>query len=146
MPNEEFMRLTLEMAREGAGRGQWPFGACLVRGDEVVSCRYNETRANRDPTAHAEIQVLREGCTKLKSLDLTGCELYATCEPCPMCFYACHAARVATIIYAASLEDFPDSGRRRRITTASQMKESLESPVQLIGGFLRDPSIELFSS
>ena len=98
-----------------------------------------------DPTAHAEIQAMRESCAKLSSMDLTGCEIYATCEPCPMCFYACYSAGISRIVYGASLEDFPNPGRGRRIITASQMKELLESPIQVFGGFLREEAIQLFT-
>jgi len=71
MPREEFMRLAIAKAREGMAQGQWPCGACLVQDDEVVSCAHNVTRSRMDPTAHAEIQAIREGGAKLKSLDLT---------------------------------------------------------------------------
>ena len=93
------MRLAIAQARAGMAQGQWPYGACLVKDDEVVSCAHNVTRSRMDPTAHAEIQAIREGGAKLQSLDLTGCELYTTCAPCPMCFSACHHASVSTIIY-----------------------------------------------
>ncbi len=143
MPRQEFMRLAIEKAREGAGEGQCPFGACLVKEDEVVSCLHNSTRANMDPSAHAEMQALRESCAKLRNLDLAGCELYTTCEPCPMCFYACHSARVSTIIYGARLEDFSNPGRRGRIITSFEMKELLASPIQIVGGFLREEALQL---
>ena len=86
-------------AREGMAQGQWPYGACLVKDDDVVSGAHKVTRSRMDPTAHAEIQAIREGDAKRKSLDLTGCELYTTCEPCPRCFSACHHVSVSTIIY-----------------------------------------------
>lgn len=145
MPREDFMRLAREEARAGMAQGQWPYGACLVKDDEVVLCAHNVTRSRMDPTAHAEIQAIREGCAKLKSLDLTGCELYTTCEPCPRCFSACHHASVATIIYGTNLEDSGNAGRRGRIITASQMKELGNSAIQLIGGFLRDEAMQLFN-
>ena len=75
MPREACMRLALEKAREGMAQGQWPYEAFLVKDDEVVSGAHNVTRSRMDPTAHAEMQARREGGAKLKSLDLTGCEL-----------------------------------------------------------------------
>ena len=105
MPSKEFMKLALQRAREGMAQGLSPYGACLVKEGEVIACVHNVTRATMDPTAHAEIHALRDGCVKLQSLDLTGCEIYATCEPCPMCFTACHNAKVSSIVYGASLED-----------------------------------------
>ena len=134
----------IEKAREGLAQGQWPYGACLVRREEVVACVHNVTRANIDPTAHAETHALREGCLKLNSLDLTGCEMYATCEPCPMCFAACHSAGIATIVYGASLADSPTGGERSKIVTAHRMKELLASPIDIVGGVLRDEVIRLY--
>lgn len=145
MPREEFMRLAIEKAREGVAKGQWPYGACVVKGDEMVSCAHNVSRATLDPTAHAEIEALREACINLKSPDLTGCEIYATSEPCPMCFTACHHAGVSTIIYAANAADSPTTGRRRRVVPSSQMKEILDSPIQIVGGLLRAEAIQLFT-
>ena len=146
MPREEFMKLAIEKAHEGATEGQPPFGACLVKEGEVISCVHNMTRTSMDLTAHAEIQALRESWVKLKSLDLTGCEIYATCEPCPMCFTACHYANVSTIVYGASLEDFTNSRGEGRVATSSQTKGLLGSPIQVVGGFLRDDAIQLFTT
>ena len=144
MPRAEFMRLAIEKAREGVAQGQWPYGACLVKQDEVVACVHNVTRANMDPTGHAETHALREGCLKLNSLDLTGCEMYATCEPCPMCFAACHNAGVSTIVYGASLLDSPPGSERGSVVTAHRMKELLASRMDVVGGFLRDEVIRLY--
>jgi len=76
---------------------------------------------------------------------VTGCEIYATCEPCPMCFTACHYANVSTIVYGASLEDFTNSRGEGRVATSYQTKGLLGSPIQVIGGFLRDEAIQLFT-
>ena len=145
MLSKEFMKLALQRAREGMAQGLSPYGACLVKEGEVIACVHNVTRATMDPTAHAEIHALREGCVKLQSLDLTGCEIYATCEPCPMCFTACHNAKISSIVYGASLKDSPNAGRRGRMISSSQMKELLDSPIRLIGGFLRDEAMQLFN-
>ena len=145
MPREQFMRLAIEKAREGAAQGQWPYGACLVKGEDVISCVYNVTRVNLDPTGHAETHALRESCSQLNSLDLTGCDIYATCEPCPMCFTACHIAKVSSIIYGVNLDDAPNVAGRSQVIASNQMKELLGSPIQLIGGFLRTEALKLFS-
>ena len=145
MPRAEFMRFAIEKDREGVAQGQWPYGTCLVKQDEVVACVHNVTRADMDPTGHAETHALRVGCLKLNSLDLTGCEMYATCEPCPMCFAACHNAGVSTIVYGASLVDSPSGGERGSVVTAQRMKQLLASPIDVVGGFLRDEVIPLYS-
>ena len=140
MPREEFMRLAIEKAREGVTQGQWPYGACLVKGDDVVSCVHNVTLGNLDPTGHAETHALREGCLKLKSLDLTGSEIYATCEPCPMCFTACHIARVSAIVYGITLQEANPTGHH---ISSARMRELLQSPVKVTGGFLREEALQL---
>ena len=136
------MRLAIQKAREGVGLGQSPYGACLVKEGEVVSCAHNTVRASLDPTAHAEVQALREGCAKLGNLDLTGCEIYCTCEPCPMCFFACHNAGVTTIVYGVSLRDVTRGGRF--VPSSQTMKEVSESPIQTIPGYLREEALQLY--
>lgn len=147
VPSAYFMRLAIEKAREGVPKGQYPYGACVVKVDEMVSCAHNVTRATMDPAAHAEIEALRQACLKLKTLDLTGCVVYATCEPCSMCFTACHNARLSTIVYGVSLADSANATGRRSLAVASaRMKDLLDSPIQIIGGFLREEALRLFNA
>src|SRR5262245_31194750 len=90
-----FMRQALAKTREGIARGQQPFGGCLVQYGSVIACLYNTVQESGDITAHPEINAVRQACRTLGRLDLSGCVLYATCEPCPMCFTAAHMARVS---------------------------------------------------
>jgi len=93
----------LEEARAAAARGEVPVGAVLVGPDGRVLARAgNRTRELADPTAHAEMLVIREGCRLLGSERLTGCDLYVTLEPCPMCAQAISAARIARLYYGAA--------------------------------------------
>lgn len=93
----------LEQARAAAERGEVPVGAVLVDPDGRVLARAgNRTRELADPTAHAEMLVIREGCRLLGSERLTGCDLYVTLEPCPMCAQAISAARIARLYYGAA--------------------------------------------
>lgn len=93
----------LEEARAAAARGEVPVGAVLVSPDGRVLARAgNRTRELADPTAHAEMLVIREGCRLLGSERLTGCDLYLTLEPCPMCAQAISAARIARLYYGAA--------------------------------------------
>src|SRR5437588_11290140 len=99
MSHEHWMRLAIETARHGIEQGQTPFGACIVRGDDLIVASHNVVWQTTDITAHAEITALREACRALRTIDLSGCTIYSTCEPCPMCFSACHWARLDRTVY-----------------------------------------------
>lgn len=96
------MRRALAAAGRAAEKGEVPVGAVVARGDEVLSVAANEREATRDPTAHAELLAIREAAERLGSWRLTGCTLYSTLEPCPMCAGAAHAARISRLVYAAT--------------------------------------------
>lgn len=95
------MRRALDAAKRAAEKGEVPVGAVVARGDEVLSVAANEREATQDPSAHAELLALREAAAQLGSWRLTGCTLYSTLEPCPMCAGAAHAARISRLVYAA---------------------------------------------
>lgn len=100
---QSYMGLALEEAKAAADRAEVPVGAALVGPDgALLSVAGNQTRADCDPTAHAEILVIREACRILKTERLTGCDLYVTLEPCPMCAAAISAARIRRLYYGAS--------------------------------------------
>lgn len=87
-----------------------PFGAVVVRGDEIIGRGRNRVLSTNDPTAHAEIIAIREACARLKNFSLLGCEIYSSCEPCPMCLSAIYWARLDRIFYAASGDDAAEAG------------------------------------
>ena len=95
------MRRALQAAKEAAERGEVPVGAVVARGEEILAVAANEREATKDPTAHAELLAIRRAAGALSGWRLTGCTLYATLEPCPMCAGAAHAARVDRLVYAA---------------------------------------------
>jgi len=103
---EEFMRraiaLAMENVRSGAGG---PFAAVIVKDGRVVADGVNRVTATNDPTAHAEVVAIREACRKLGDFQLAGCDLYTTCEPCPMCLGAIYWARPARVFYACLAAD-----------------------------------------
>ncbi len=107
----EFMKraiaLALENVRSGSGG---PFAALIVKGDRVIAEGANRVTCSNDPTAHAEIVAIREACRVLGDFQLTGCDLYTTCEPCPMCLGAIYWARPARIFYAATATDAAGAG------------------------------------
>jgi len=98
----EAIRFSAENARTAAGG---PFGAVVVRAGEIVGRGVNRVTAENDPTAHAEIVAIRDACRRLGTFTLAGCEIYASCEPCPMCLAAIYWARLDRLYYAAERHD-----------------------------------------
>lgn len=144
MADEEFMRLAIDKAREGVLAGQTPFGACIVLDGSVISVEHNRVWEKTDPTAHAEVEAIRVACRKLGKIDLTGCVIYSTCEPCPMCFSACHWARIGRVVYGTSIEDAKKIGFNEFPIHDETMKEIGGSDIEIERGFLRDECVELF--
>ena len=85
-----------------------PFGAVIVKDNEIIAKGWNKVTSTNDPTAHAEVTAIREACKKLGTFDLSGCELYTSCEPCPMCLSAIYWARIKKIYYANTRKDAAD--------------------------------------
>jgi len=98
----EAIRLSIQMMRRGQGG---PFGAVVVRNGKVVGRGGNEVTSANDPTAHAEIVAIREACRRLKTFRLEDCDLYTSCEPCPMCLSAIYWARLAHVFYGNTRRD-----------------------------------------
>ena len=100
------MKRAIELALENvrSGRGG-PFGVVIVKGGQVLAEGANSVTSTNDPTAHAEIVAIREACRKLNTFQLEGCEIYSSCEPCPMCVGAIYWARAARVFYGASAGD-----------------------------------------
>ena len=96
-----FMRRALEEASKAAQAGEVPIGAVVAKGGKILAVAHNERETTKDPTAHAELLALRRAAAQTKSWRLTGCTLYTTLEPCPMCAGALHAARISRLVYAA---------------------------------------------
>ena len=144
--DEKFMRAAIDMAKKGILNGQAPFGACIVKDGEIISCLHNLVWENVDITAHAEICVIREACQRLKTIDLSGCVIYSTCEPCPMCFTACHWARIKEIVYGARIEDAKQSGFNELEMSNDTMKRGADSSrqIKITADFLRHEACELF--
>jgi guanine deaminase len=104
--HEAFLRQAIEIALNNVRHGHGgPFGALVVRDGEVIATGANQVTQSNDPTAHAEIVAIRAACRKLGSFQLEGCEIYTSCEPCPMCLGAIYWARASAFYYAGSHED-----------------------------------------
>ena len=109
--HEQFMARAIELSIENvqSGRGG-PFGAVIVREGRIVAEGVNGVTLRNDPTAHAEVSAIRDACQKLGVFDLAGCEIYSSCEPCPMCLGAIYWARLDRIYYAGTAEDASRAG------------------------------------
>jgi tRNA(Arg) A34 adenosine deaminase TadA len=122
---EDFMRYAIEQGRAGIGqKGHRPFAALIVKDGEIVAQAVSKSRSSNDPTAHGEVLAIREACNRLGTRNLEGCELYTTCEPCPLCVAAIWYARISRIYYAYTLEDCEKIG----ISTADLIDE-LRRPI-----------------
>ena len=97
----EYMRAALEKAGEAASGGEIPVGAVIVRNGEIICCASNECERSRDPTAHAEMLAIRTACSLLGRGDLSGCELYVTLEPCPMCAGAIVSSGLSKLVFGS---------------------------------------------
>src|SRR5450755_1185589 len=132
-----FMRRAIALAVENVRSGGGPFGAVVVKDGAVIAEGVNRVTAENDPTAHAEVVAIRAGCRALGNFQLSGCDLYTTCEPCPMCLGAIYWARPARVFFAGSALDAAAAGfddafiydelrlplRSRRIPMAELLRE-----------------------
>src|SRR5438045_2024598 len=98
----EAIRLSIQMMRRGKGG---PFGAVVVKGNKIVGRGCNQVTSSNDPTAHAEIVAIRDACRRLKTFQLDECDLYTSCEPCPMCLSAIYWARFRKVFYGNTRKD-----------------------------------------
>ena len=110
MTHHELMQRAIELSVQNVQQGGGPFGAVIARHGEVLAEGVNRVTANHDPTAHAEVQAIREAARRLGTFDLTGCDIYASCEPCPMCLGAIYWARLDHLYYAATQHDAAQAG------------------------------------
>lgn len=101
----EFLERAIKLAAENIERGGGPFGAVIVKDGKIIAEGTNRVTENNDPTAHAEVQAIREACQKLETFNLAGCEIYASCEPCPMCFSSIYWAHLDKVYFAANKND-----------------------------------------
>jgi tRNA(Arg) A34 adenosine deaminase TadA len=143
--DEPLMRAAIEAARQGIAAGQLPVGGVLVRGGEIVATGHNTVWRDTDPTAHAEMNVLRQAVRHLSTIDLTGSTLYCTLEPCPMCLGASHWARVDRIVYGAGIADSAPFGFSELQVPAAELVRLGRSPLRLEGGLLAAECRQLFT-
>jgi tRNA(Arg) A34 adenosine deaminase TadA len=122
-----------------------PFGACLVQGDAVLAVAHNTVLKDLDPTCHGETNAIRLAALKLKNYDLSGCDIYSTTEPCPMCFAAIHWARIGRLIYGTAIIEVAQLGFNELTLNNRQMRELGRSLVAIYPGFLADECRQLLA-
>lgn len=110
MSIESFLQSAVKLSIDNIANGGGPFGAVIVHNGEVIACAGNSVTKDCDPTAHAEVNAIRMAGKKLKTHDLSGCELYSSCEPCPMCLSAIYWSGIKTVYYANSRIDAENAG------------------------------------
>ena len=105
MNSEIFMKKAIELSIRNIKNNGGPFGCVIVKENEIISEGVNSVTLNNDPTAHAEIVAIRNACKTLNTFDLSGCELYSSCEPCPMCLSAIYWSHIDKVYYGNSRKD-----------------------------------------
>jgi tRNA(Arg) A34 adenosine deaminase TadA len=138
-----FMLRAVELSINSANSTGGPFGCVIVKDDKIIGEGSNKVTFSNDPTAHAEIVAIREACKKLNTFNLSGCDLYASCEPCPMCLSAIYWAHVDNIYYANTRNDakninFDDS------LIYSEISKKIEDRKIPIKQMLRDEALKAF--
>jgi len=141
-----FMRLALaEAAKNLKNPAGGPFGACIVKEGRVLAVARNTVLRSNDPTAHAEINAIRAASRKLKSWDLSGCVIYSTTEPCPMCFSAIHWSKIPLLIYGTSIADVSKRGFNELRIGNAKLKSIGKSPVRIVPAFMQKECRELLA-
>ena len=108
--NETFMRKAIKLASKSVKHGGGPFGVVIVKDGKIVAESSNTVTIDNDPTAHAEVNAIRKACKTLDTFNLSGCTLYTSCEPCPMCLGAIYWAHIGRIFYGNTREDAAEIG------------------------------------
>ena len=138
-----FMMRAIELSIKSAKSKGGPFGSVIVKNNKIIAEGSNKVTMNNDPTAHGEIVVIRDACQKLNTFDLSGCDLYSSCEPCPMCLSAIYWSRIKNVFYAntridAKAIDFDDS------FIYSEINKDLEDRKIKMQQMHRDEALEAF--
>src|SRR5690349_9812198 len=107
---KKFMRAAIRLAERGMKKNAGPFGCVIVKDGKIIARANNSVIHQNDPTAHAEVVAIRKACKKLKTFQLDGCEIYASCEPCPMCLGAIYWARPSHVFFSATKFDAANAG------------------------------------
>ena len=147
LPSQPFMLAAIAQAQQALARMEGgPFGACIVRDDVIVACANNTVLRDNDATCHAEVNAIQIASRALGHFDLSGCTIYSTTEPCPMCFAAIHWARIDRIVYGTGIADVQRLGFNELAISNEQLRDLGGSPVQITPDFMRTECEELLAN
>jgi tRNA(adenine34) deaminase len=139
MNDKDFMRIAIDESR----RGDWPYGAVIVKEGAVVVQGFNTATRDRDTTAHAEVNVIRAALKVVPDLSLSGCTLYSSSESCPMCTGAFIWSGVSRVVYGASIQQLIDAGQPQINTSSSVLIDTAFRKVELVGGVLAEDALKV---
>ena len=143
-PDPKFMRMAIELATENVRSGKGgPFGAVVVRNGEVIAAAANSVTSSNDPTAHAEVNAIRAACREIESFQLDECDVYTSCEPCPMCFAALYWSRCRAVFFGNTKTDAAAAGFDDSFLY-DEVKRPIEERRIPFAQFLGDEAIESF--
>ena len=139
----KFMLKAIELSIKSAKTTGGPFGSVVVKDNKIISEGINKVTLTNDPTAHGEIVAIREACSKLNTFNLSGCELYSSCEPCPMCLSAIYWSRIDKIFYANTRNDAKNIDFDDSFIYSEMNKKIIDRKVQMIQ-MNRDEALKAF--
>ncbi len=142
--NPRYMRFAIKEAEKSIRTLKGgPFGACIIRSGKILAAAGNTVFKN-DATCHAEVNAIRIASKKLKTYDLSGCVIYTTTEPCPMCFSAIHWSGISCVIFGSKIADAAKAGFNELCISAKKMKKEGSSSVKICPGFLAKDCQKLY--
>jgi len=139
----EFMKRAIELSIKSVGLGGGPFGSVIVKNDKVIAEGSNKVTLNNDPTAHGEIVAIRKACKNLNNFNLSGCELYSTCEPCPMCLSAIYWSHIEKVYYANTRDDAQKIDFDDSLIYSELLKNVNERKIPMVQ-MMRDKALKAF--
>lgn len=140
MQPEDFMKVAIAEAK----LGDFPYGAVIVKDNKIVAQAHNTVKTDSDPTAHAEVNVIRSLTKEIKNPSLEGYTLYASCEPCPMCTAVCIWAGISEIIIGASIKDLIEAGVSQIDIASEEIIDKGFKQIKITRGLLKEESLQLF--
>ena len=141
--NSKFILRAIELSIESAKKVGGPFGSIIVKDNQIISEGSNQVTSTNDPTAHGEIVAIREACKKLNTFNLAGCDLYSSCEPCPMCLSAIYWAHIDKIFYANTRDDAKNIDFDDSLIYQEINKDKKDRKIQMIQ-MHREEALEAF--
>ena len=137
------MKRAIELSIKSVNNGGGPFGCVIVKDEKIISEGSNKVTSSNDPTAHGEIVAIREACKSINNFSLNGCELYSTCEPCPMCLAAIYWARIDKVYYANTRKDAQKIGFDDSLIY-SEFKKSIDKRKISMIQMMRNEALKAF--